>query len=765
MRGSSDVARAVRNFDISPLKNSPHPVTSVRFFPIAKLHILLLRMARCNGQYSKFPCVSNAETSASNVKKYSEHEGVPDYLPGLVSFVSSTKAEKQQVRQLLANQMSHRLYEQVELRDLGVSQLRGRGKREISEKIRRPTASSDTIPTCENLVMSPGFDPGSPWRILSSARPPSQLLRMPKICTRHKLPSMYGIFTIMYVNFTPECGNFTSPCTIRGRVTKSDREPLAGIELAHVSTSRCRGKSRARAMPAVKYEGPAAANHHYRYYLCQSYSPKSGGLAGEKGEVVCIRAGSGARRGFECRLRHRPVLGQQLCCSQPSQLPPAASSPVNERARPPCSRGATVAEWLERLPPTKATRVHSPAGSQDFRIRQSDYSPPTKPNWVRFRVGIARIFTCGRRGHLPMGFLGGTPQFPFPLHAAAAPSSSPHFTLTGAQDRPRRQEPTNFTSETNSGMREPEDFRLLGAVLHFRLAEIMEALPGALDKHLIATSSRLLVCALKPRTVATAAVLQTFSHGLAPWSTRSSKSATVNPCRLPFYSRIEPSASRSGKRVVCEMFRSPSYHKQLSPSSPRYYATVTGGETIGRGSDLPAHCKGHGDFFGAGSRPMACDRARRLDVPIVGGRYNTPPATAALRVAKPNTLQTNTGQCYINIISEYGTTSHPSLPTLLGACFSVRQLKYMQVGAVTFSKVDFKSAHFIVNSLYHWNVLLNRGAAVCWLEVITLLDFLANIFHLSGITCLHEGLPVVRHAQREMLKAMAFLNCCGLRTV
>ncbi|KAJ8873898.1 hypothetical protein PR048_024734 [Dryococelus australis] len=35
----------------------------------------------------------------------------------------------------------------------------GAGKREIPEKTRRPTASSGTIPTCENPVTRPGFEP------------------------------------------------------------------------------------------------------------------------------------------------------------------------------------------------------------------------------------------------------------------------------------------------------------------------------------------------------------------------------------------------------------------------------------------------------------------------------------------------------------------------------------------------------------------------------------------------------------------------------
>ncbi|KAJ8866728.1 hypothetical protein PR048_032589 [Dryococelus australis] len=45
----------------------------------------------------------------------------------------------------------------------------GGGKREIPEKIRRPTASSGTIPTCENPVTRPGIEPGSPWTVYKVA--------------------------------------------------------------------------------------------------------------------------------------------------------------------------------------------------------------------------------------------------------------------------------------------------------------------------------------------------------------------------------------------------------------------------------------------------------------------------------------------------------------------------------------------------------------------------------------------------------------------
>ncbi|KAJ8868999.1 hypothetical protein PR048_030545 [Dryococelus australis] len=46
------------------------------------------------------------------------------------------------------------------------------------EPNRRPTASSDTIPTCGNPVTRPGIEPGSPWweasrLIAQPPRPPS----------------------------------------------------------------------------------------------------------------------------------------------------------------------------------------------------------------------------------------------------------------------------------------------------------------------------------------------------------------------------------------------------------------------------------------------------------------------------------------------------------------------------------------------------------------------------------------------------------------
>ncbi|KAJ8890314.1 hypothetical protein PR048_009822 [Dryococelus australis] len=58
--------------------------------------------------------------------------------------------------------------------------MKGRGKRQIPENTRQPTASSGTIPTCENPVTRPGIEPGSPWwearmLIAQPQRPPTSV--------------------------------------------------------------------------------------------------------------------------------------------------------------------------------------------------------------------------------------------------------------------------------------------------------------------------------------------------------------------------------------------------------------------------------------------------------------------------------------------------------------------------------------------------------------------------------------------------------------
>ncbi|KAJ8886299.1 hypothetical protein PR048_012510 [Dryococelus australis] len=63
---------------------------------------------------------------------------------------------------------------------LSIAGMKGRGKREIPEKILQSVASSGAIPTCENPVTRPGIEPGSPWweaRRLTAQPPRPQIIR------------------------------------------------------------------------------------------------------------------------------------------------------------------------------------------------------------------------------------------------------------------------------------------------------------------------------------------------------------------------------------------------------------------------------------------------------------------------------------------------------------------------------------------------------------------------------------------------------------
>ncbi|KAJ8865919.1 hypothetical protein PR048_033442 [Dryococelus australis] len=60
--------------------------------------------------------------------------------------------------------------------------MKGRGKREIPRKPRRPTASSGTIPTREKAVARPGIEPDSPW--WEASRLTTQLSWTPPKCGR-----------------------------------------------------------------------------------------------------------------------------------------------------------------------------------------------------------------------------------------------------------------------------------------------------------------------------------------------------------------------------------------------------------------------------------------------------------------------------------------------------------------------------------------------------------------------------------------------------
>ncbi|KAJ8886048.1 hypothetical protein PR048_012254 [Dryococelus australis] len=94
------------------------------------------------------------------------------------------------------------------------------------------------------------------------------------------------------------------------------------------------------------------------------------------------------------------------------------------------NKGATLDDWLDCSPPTKANRVQSPAESlQDFR------------KWESCRTML-----------LVGGFSWGFPVSPPPLHSGAAPCS-PHFTLIVSQHLVVNSCP-NLSAQLNSVLKE-----------------------------------------------------------------------------------------------------------------------------------------------------------------------------------------------------------------------------------------------------------------------------------------------------------------------
>ncbi|KAJ8869756.1 hypothetical protein PR048_028764 [Dryococelus australis] len=85
--------------------------------------------------------------------------------------------------------------------------IKGRGRREISEKARRPTASSGTISTCEKSNDPAGIEPGSPWWEASMliAQPPCPPPPPPPQLCRKKLNCIVNIaYTLAHQrNFFP----------------------------------------------------------------------------------------------------------------------------------------------------------------------------------------------------------------------------------------------------------------------------------------------------------------------------------------------------------------------------------------------------------------------------------------------------------------------------------------------------------------------------------------------------------------------------------
>ncbi|KAJ8879668.1 hypothetical protein PR048_020276 [Dryococelus australis] len=170
--GVSSILLPVREIFPKFQTNSQH-FSDSSSSPISRQALLaeLHRMGRCKKvkkrtthDYLAPKCTDNNEKIWCRRERYTRTKHLEKYFEKIMS---SSRVER-----LLASKYS----EPMRVSELNMERHRneGLGKREIPEKSRRPTASSSTIPTCENPVTRPGIQPGSPWREASVliAQPP-----------------------------------------------------------------------------------------------------------------------------------------------------------------------------------------------------------------------------------------------------------------------------------------------------------------------------------------------------------------------------------------------------------------------------------------------------------------------------------------------------------------------------------------------------------------------------------------------------------------
>ncbi|KAJ8888153.1 hypothetical protein PR048_007640 [Dryococelus australis] len=141
--------------------------------------------------------------------------------------------------------------------DFSSAGMKGRGKRERPEKTRRPTASSSTIPNCENPVTRPRTEPGSPWWEVGVliAQPPWPLNFEPgQTC----FSAVYGEersyinvympgFALTHRSYFSSKYKWLTKCRRMGsvlyscRVRRGDRVTRHGSKVQHVDTPRLSG--------------------------------------------------------------------------------------------------------------------------------------------------------------------------------------------------------------------------------------------------------------------------------------------------------------------------------------------------------------------------------------------------------------------------------------------------------------------------------------------------------------------------------------------
>ncbi|KAJ8869798.1 hypothetical protein PR048_028806 [Dryococelus australis] len=250
---------------------------------------------------------------------------------------------------------------------------KGRGKREIPEKTRRPTASSGAIPICENPVTRPGIEPGSPWWEASVliAQPPLQHAQWPAT------PSLAPRAPCPTWRYDPgtSCGALCCVAT--------------GVNTFAVDNTDCRRRcGRARRSHGPRCSDPVHTSQYSRRNQLR----------------------------MEAIDRRKPALARRAVL--PLQGAHRGTSKAAEAIR---TRGAV-----------KAITPRTPPGARGVPW---DYSPPKEANHFDSRRGRSRIFARGNRAgrcRWSADFLGYL-QFPSPLHSGAAPYA-PRFTNIGSQD-------------------------------------------------------------------------------------------------------------------------------------------------------------------------------------------------------------------------------------------------------------------------------------------------------------------------------------------
>ncbi|KAJ8878407.1 hypothetical protein PR048_018985 [Dryococelus australis] len=123
------------------------------------------------------------------------------------------------------------------------------GEREIPEKTRRPTASSGTIPTCENPVTRPEIDSGSPlWEASRvTAQPPRPLNLVEDMCCLQERSSSDGMLRMegnMYIR-TPTMFATFPTCEIKRITLRQESIPFC---LVHIYADHARQTERAEQM-------------------------------------------------------------------------------------------------------------------------------------------------------------------------------------------------------------------------------------------------------------------------------------------------------------------------------------------------------------------------------------------------------------------------------------------------------------------------------------------------------------------------------------